>query len=199
MKSIILKVVLFIVIVVLGYLVYDSINKPLDFKKERARREVEVIQRLKDIRNAQAFYKQANNNYTASFDTLMQFLRTGEIPVVKLIPDPNDTTFTKTISDTLGYIKVMDSLFARRPNFKLSTLQFAPFSGNEKIEMHAGQIDRGGVKVSVFEAKVPYSAYLKGMEEQRILNITASQEDIDKYAGLKVGSMTEPSTDGNWE
>lgn len=199
MKSIILKVVLFIVIIVLGYLVYDSINKPLDFKKERARREVEVIQRLKDIRNAQAFYKQANSSYTPSFDTLMQFLQTGEIPVVKLIPDPNDTTFTKTISDTLGYIKVKDSLFSRRPNFDLRSLQYIPFSDNVKFEMHAGQIDRGGVQVSVFEAKAPYSAYLKGMEEQRVLNITAAQEDIEKFAGLKVGSMTEPSTDGNWE
>jgi len=25
------------------------------------------------------------------------------------------------------------------------------------------------------------------------------EQGLNKYAGLKVGSLTEPSTDGNWE
>ncbi|HOI32565.1 MAG: hypothetical protein PHG67_06765 [Bacteroidales bacterium] len=199
MKNLILKIVLFAVIIVLGYMVYDSINKPVRFKNEKAQREQSVIQRLKDIRNAQSVYKQANNSYTPSFDSLIAFLKSGEIPVVKLIPDPEDTTFTKTISDTLGYVKVMDSLFGKRTNFNVNDLRYIPFSDGVEFEMDAGSIDRGGVSVSVFEAKAPFVAYLKGMEEQRIYNIIAGEEDIDKYPGLRVGSMTEPSTDGNWE
>jgi hypothetical protein len=199
MKSLILKIVLFAVIIFLGYMVYDSINKPLEFKKERAQREVEVVQRLKDIRNAQSLYKEANNSYTSSFDSLLAYLKTGEIPVVKLIPDPEDTTFTKTIADTLGYVKVMDSLFGKRSGYNVNNLRYIPFSDGVEFEMDAGSIDRGGVTVSVFEAKAPFMAYLKGLEEQRIYNIIAAEEDIDKYPGLKVGSMTEPSTDGNWE
>ncbi len=199
MKRLILKIVLFAVIIFLGYMVYDSINQPLEFKKERARREVEVVQRLKDIRNAQFLYKLAYNSYTPSFDSLIAFLKSGEIPVVKLIPDPEDTTFTKTIADTLGYVKVIDSLFGKRPGFNVNNLRYIPFSDSIEFEMDAGNIDRGGVNVSVFEAKAPFMAYLKGLEEQRIYNIIAAEEDIDKFPGLKVGSMTEPSTDGNWE
>ncbi len=199
MKNLILKIVLFAVIIVLGYMVYESINKPVRFKKERAQREVEVVQRLKDIRSAQSIFKQANNSYTPSFDSLIAFLKSGEIPVVKLVPDPEDTTFTKTISDTLGYVKVLDSLFGKRKNFNVDNLRYIPFSDGVEFEMDAGSIDRGGVTVSVFEAKAPFMAYLKGLEEQRIYNIIAGEEDIDKYPGLKVGSMTEPSTDGNWE
>ncbi|MDD3636368.1 MAG: hypothetical protein RBR84_00090 [Bacteroidales bacterium] len=199
MKNLILKIVLFAVIIVLGYMVYESINKPVRFKKERAQREVEVVQRLKDIRNAQSIFKQANNSYTPSFDSLIAFLKSGEIPVVKLVPDPEDTTFTKTISDTLGYVKVLDSLFGKRKSFNVDNIRYIPFSDGVEFEMDAGSIDRGGVTVSVFEVKAPFMAYLKGLEEQRIYNIIAGEEDIDKYPGLKVGSMTEPSTDGNWE
>jgi len=199
MKSLLLKIVLFAVIIFMGYMVYESINKPLKFTKERAKREAVVVQRLKDIRNVQSLYKQANNKYAASFDSLLAYLNSGEIPVVKLIPDPTDTTFTKTISDTLGYVKVTDSLFSKRTGFNPNNLRFIPFSEGEVFTMDAGSIDRGGVNVSVFEAKAPFIAYMKGMEEQRINNLIAGEEDIEKYPGLKVGSMTEPSTDGNWE
>jgi hypothetical protein len=33
----------------------------------------------------------------------------------------------------------------------------------------------------------------------RLNNIKAEMEQIDRYAGLKVGSLEEASTDGNWE
>ena len=34
---------------------------------------------------------------------------------------------------------------------------------------------------------------------QAIQNAKAEMEQLDKYAGLKVGSLEEASTDGNWE
>ncbi len=199
MKSIIVKIVLFAVIIFLGYMIYQSIQQPVKFLKEKKHREVEVVQRLKDIREVQSYYKNEKGTYTPSFDSLIAFLRYGEIPVVNLIPDPTDTTFTRTISDTLGFVKVSDSLFSKRRNFKIQDLRFIPYSDGAEFEMGAGSIDRGGVNVSVFEAKAPFSVYLKGMDEQRIMNLIAAEKAIERYTGLKVGSLTEPSTDGNWE
>ena len=115
-----------------------------------------------------------------------------------MIPDPEDTTFIKTINDTVGYIKVSDSIF-RGKNYGLDQLEFIPFSQGEIFEMDADTIERGGVKVFVFEAKAPYTAYLKGMDKQTVINIIAKQEDIDRYPGLKLGSLVEPTIDGNWE
>ncbi len=199
MKYLKFNLILAVVIVILGWLIYRSLMKPIQFNEARAKREVEVIQRLKDIRSAETFFKQANSRYTRNFDSLVAFIQRYEIPVVKLIPDPNDTTFTKTIADTLGYVKVSDSLFGRRTNFNVNNLNIIPFSNGRTIELNAGFLDRGGVKVSVFEAKIPFKDYLLGLEEQRVNNLTASREDINKFGGLKVGSMEEPSTDGNWE
>lgn len=199
MKSLLIKFALLIVILILAYLVYNSIMQPVHFNKERSLREVEVVQRLKDIRTSQVFYRQAKGKYAGHFDSLVSFLRTGEIPVVKLIPDPNDTTFTRSISDTLGYISVLDSLFGKRKGFVLEDLRYIPFSDRAQFALEAGEIERGGVKVGVFEAKAPFLVFLKGLDEQRVYNLVANQEQLEMFPGLKVGSMTEPSTDGNWE
>ncbi|MBE9481699.1 MAG: hypothetical protein IMY69_08405, partial [Bacteroidetes bacterium] len=89
-----IKIVLAIIIIFLGYRVYRSIKTPVEFKRDKEYRELQVIQRLKDIRTTQMIYRAINNKYTASFDTLIEFSHIGDIPIVKIIPDPEDTTFT---------------------------------------------------------------------------------------------------------
>lgn len=199
MKKTLIQLVLFVIIVALGYLVVESVMEPVRFNKEKQQREKVVIERLKDIRNSQFIFKQLTGSYAPNFDTLVEFLKVAEIPVVKIVADPNDTTFTLTINDTVGYIKVADSLFGKREGFTYNNFKSVPFSGGTLFELQADTIERGGVEVHVFEAKAPFTAFLKGMDEQTIINLISKFEDIDKYPGLKVGSMTEPSTDGNWE
>jgi len=117
MKRTLIQLGLFVVIVALGYFVYESVMGPVRFNKEKQQREKVVIERLKDIRSSQCLYKQLSGSYATDLDTLISFLKIAEIPVVKIIPDPNDTTYTLTINDTVGFIKIADSLFGKRPNF----------------------------------------------------------------------------------
>lgn len=198
-KLTLINIGLAIVAIFLVYLVYKSISEPVVFENTRKEREMQVVQNLKDIRNTQTLFKQTYNRYTGSFDTLIDYIKSGELPVVNIVADPNDTTFTKTINDTVGYVKVVDSLFKNRDNFDVNSLRIVPFSQDEQFEMQAGYITRGGLKVAVFEAKTPYNVYLWDLDQQRVNNLRAEQEDVDKYAGLKVGSMDEPSLNGNWE
>ncbi len=199
LKYTVIKVVLGIIIIVLAYFLYESIMRPVRFNKAVNERESVVISQLIDLRTAQQFFRKEYNRYTKNFDSLITFLQTGEIPEVRMIPDPNDTTFTKTIYDTLGYVKVADSLFSKRPNFDINALRYIPFSGNQTFEIAAGEVERGGIKVGVYEIKAHYNTYLKGLDRQQVVNLIKSKEDIEKYPGLKLGSMEEPSTDGNWE
>ena len=199
-KLTIINIVLVLVAIFLAYKVYDSISQPVKFENEKTARELKVVQNLKDIRSTQVLFKQSYNRYTANFDSLIEYIRSGELPVVNIIPDPNDTTFTKTINDTVGYIKVLDSLFSTRHNFNVESLRYIPFSEpQQEFEIQAGYIMRGGMKIPVFEAKAPYSTYLNGLDQQRVRNAAAQQEAVEKYAGMKVGSMNEASIDGNWE
>ena len=208
LKSILIHIVLFAVVVFLAIKVIQSIKAPIDFGNEKSTREAQVVQRLKDIRDAEIQYKQAYNKYTSDFDSLINFCNNYEIPIVMMVPDPNDTTFTKTINDTLGYVKVLDSLFGKRNNFNINDLSVVPFSDPvTKFEIQDSIIKRGGISVPVFEVKTPYEVYLanpgtKFTEKEwntRVRNVKAEMEQLDKYAGLKVGSLEEASTDGNWE
>ena len=177
-------------------------------QKEQKKRYAETVQRLKDIRDAEVQYKQAYNKYTSNFDTLIDFCSNYKIPVVNIIPDPNDTTFTKTINDTIDFVNVSDSLFGKRANFNLKDLSIVPFSDPvTTFEIHDSIIKRGGISVPVFEVKTPFEVYLAKPGEKfsekewntRVNNTKAELEQLDKYAGLKVGSLEEASTDGNWE
>ncbi|MEE4257541.1 MAG: hypothetical protein V2I47_10925 [Bacteroidales bacterium] len=198
MKRTIIQIVLLIIIVVLAYFVYESINKPLKFNAQKDKREAAVIRDLKDIRAGQLIYKKMHDKYAKDFDTLLMFLREGEIPLVKKIPDPEDTTYTKTINDTIGFIIVADSLYGHRAHFELDSLPWIPGAG-VMYTLDAGEVTKGGLSVHVFEAKAHYNEILKGMDKQAIINLIKARKDIDKFPGLKVGSMQEPSTDGNWE
>ncbi|MBC8486785.1 MAG: hypothetical protein H8D45_12185 [Bacteroidetes bacterium] len=195
----IIKVLLLVVIVVLAYFVVESIMKPVRFNKAVDIRSKAVIQNLVDIRTSEMAFKIINGKYTSSFDTLIDFLQTGEIPVVNIIPDPEDTTFTKTIRDTIGYIPVIDSLFNDRENYNVDHIKYIPYTDNVMFDLDAGVIEKGGVNVHVFEAQALYDIILKGLNEQMVINLIAGKEQIEKYPGIKVGSMTEASIDGNWE
>ena len=206
--SIVINILLFAIIVVLALQVVKSIQAPIKFNNEQKARETKVVERLIDIRNAEVLYKNANSKYTNNFDSLIAFCQTAEIPIVKIVPDPTDTTFTRTINDTIGYVKVMDSLKAGRDNFNISDLKWVPFSQpQQNFELEAGTIQRNGIEIPVFEARTPYEVYLAnpGADfsekewNQRRDNVKAEKESINRYAGLKVGSMEEATTDGNWE
>lgn len=206
--SILINILLFAVIVFLAWQVVKSIQAPIKFNTEQKARETKVVERLIDIRNAEVLYKNANNKYTADFDSLIQFCQMAEIPIVKIVPDPTDTTFTRTINDTIGYVKVMDSIKSGRDNFNISDLKWVPFSQpQQNFEIEAGTIQRNGINIPVFEVRTPYEVYLANPGaafsekewKQRVENTKAEKESINRYAGLKVGSMEEATTDGNWE
>jgi hypothetical protein len=191
MKIRIIQIVLFIGIAVLAYYVWETIQTPVRFNKEKDARSEMVVQNLKDIRSVQQMFKSLNDTFTPSFDTLIKFMIEGQIPVVNIIFDPSDTTLTKTINDTIAFVSVADSLFGRRKDFIIKDIQYIPFSNGVKFDLDAGSINKGGVWVSVFMAMARKEDYLKGMDKALIRN--PSVKDII------VGSMSEPSLDGNWE
>jgi len=198
MKTVI-KVVLALIIVGLSYLVYESIMAPVRFDQAKNLRYDAVVQKLKDIRDIERFFRSGNKRYTANWDSLVAFAKIGKIPVIKMVADPSDTTFSKSITDTIGFISVYDSLFGKRQNFKIEDISIIPGSNGQKFEIHAGKIDKGGLFADVYEVLAHNSAILSGLDEQLVRNLSKAREDIDKYPGLKIGSMVEVTTDGNWE
>ena len=209
MKAVI-QIVLLIVIIVLGYLLYESIMKPIRFNKDKLAIEQATIQRLKDIRSTQVAFKSEYSRYSGDFDSLITFVKSGSFSVVKAIGSIPDSLLEEgmtekeavkqgLISRDTVKVSVLDSLFHN--NYAIDSLKFVPFAGSNQFALGAGWIVTGSkVRVPVFEAKVPYSLLLSKLDPQLVINYTEEREKITGYAGLRVGSLTEATNNaGNWE
>lgn len=198
-KRLIIEVVLAIVIVGLVIMVIRSVMEPVKFKSEKDFRYENTIQRLKDIRDVEMAFKTINRRYTSDFDSLINFAKEGNLYIVKMVPDPTDTTFRRSILDTIGTVPVMDTLFKNRENFNPENLRYIPHSEGQIFKLEAGFVEKSKIMIPVFQCSALNTQILKGMDEQTIYNEDAKLKINDRFPGLMVGSMEEPSTDGNWE
>jgi hypothetical protein len=198
--KVVIQVILLVAICVVAYFVYESVQKPLRFNTEQKRRYDVTIQRLKDIRTAQTAFRSEHKKYTGSFDTLIDFLKTGKFKVVMQIGDEDDSATMKSgkiIRDTIK-VSVLDSLFKK--GYAVDSIRYVPFTENVQFELGTANLEAGKVIVNVFEAKISNDILLKGLDPQLLVNFNAEKEKKTGYAGLKVGSLTETSNNaGNWE
>ena len=206
----VLNIVLWVLIAFLGYQTYMSIYTPILFNQEKTKRYAQVIENLKDIRDSQLAYKQVNGKFTDSFDELVKFIENGRYTITQcrdssvVDAEANKrfglTTMRKDIVviDTLGFVNVKDSLFKNSTRYK--TMMNVPV-GKEgaKFELKAGYIEQSDIKIPVFEASVKKNVILDGEDADMIAqeNQVVSVDGVNGDA-LKVGSMTEVNTNGNW-
>ncbi len=201
MKKIVTYVVLPIIIIVLGYLIYASIQEPVQFEKQRKFREGVCIERLKDIRTLQVAFKSKHGKFTSNMDSLIDFYRNGSITVVKQVGSMDDSVAVaqkRVYRDSIK-IAVKDTLL-KRENFVIDSIAYIPFSGGKKMDMSAIVKKVSGVDVPLFEASALYDNLLLGLKRQLIVNLNADRDAMNKFAGLKVGSIESPNNNaGNWE
>ena len=81
--KVLVKVILIAAIAILGFVCYESIRGPVDFDNESQIRHEAVKQRLIDIRTAQVAYREIKGEYTASFDSLINFVKHGEVALLQ--------------------------------------------------------------------------------------------------------------------
>ena len=206
MKTII-QIVLWIVCIGLAYMIYKSVTGPIEFKRVKQERFAKVISNLKDIRNSQEAYKTVNKRYAKDFQSLISFVDTGKYTITQ----QRDSSFMRynkdfqidmpvdtVLIDTLGFVSVKDSLFKDDNRYK-SMMNVPGAQGGEKFEMKADIIDKSGYRAPVFEAKIGKSVVLHD-QPQTLLDRENAQISVEEVNGseIKVGSLTEVSTSGNW-
>jgi hypothetical protein len=174
----------------LAYRNYRSIKEVMEFTQHKRQVDRMVIQGLKDIRTAQAGFRDAHNTYTNDINTLQEFVRSGTIPMVRAIGQVPDT-LTEVEALEMGIIvrdtipaPALDSLFlrpkaqeSRAYTFDPNKFGIQPVTGQPYI-LRAGVIQSSGRNVPVYVAKDP----------------------TPLIAGdtLMVGSLDKATTVGNW-
>ena len=208
----VIQVLFVLIIIVLGYLIVESIMEPIRFNKDVEVRETATIKRLIEIREAQKAYKDIYKQYTGSFDTLISFLDTASFQVVKAIGDIPEEWLDKMgfekarekalaegiISREITQVPVLDSLFG--VGFNSDSLRYVPYTEGVQFTMESGEIlTSSNLLVQVVEVSVLYDDLLNGMDQQLIVNYKDERMKIVGFEGVKFGSMEEGTLTGNWE
>ncbi len=228
MKTVI-NAILALCAIALVYICYGSIMGPINFDKEKAIRDKAIIARLIDIRSAQQEYRLTHEGaYTASFDTLIHFVKTAKLPFIMKIGSLTDEQLNNGMTekkamaiiekakktgnwnevekegltnfrrDTM-WVAVMDTIFAK--GFNPDSLAFVPYGNGAKFEMAIRKdTTKSGAPLNLFQAQVAYDVYLGDLDKQQLVNLKDMQEKLGKYLGLKVGDIEQPNNNaGNWE
>lgn len=211
----ILSIVLWVISVGLAYMIYASVMKPIEFKKEKERRYEAAVSKMMDIKKAQMGYKTVHKEFADSFEKLVNFIENEKFAIVSR-KDTSVIDATKNIAfgiaadskegfykdiviiDTLGYVTVKDSLFKNSDRYKrFNVVKFGNIEVPVKLE--ASSIVRNDTKVPVFRAEIDKNALLSDLDQELVAQEN-KVESIDEINGDKIilGSLEEAVVTGNW-
>tara|TARA_B100000768_G_scaffold179277_1_gene196636 strand:+ start:1510 stop:2184 length:675 start_codon:yes stop_codon:yes gene_type:complete len=200
---------LWILAVLLIYLNVSAISAPIEFNKVKKERYLKVIDRLKDIRNAQIAFKSVKGVYSNNFDSLINFVENAEYTLIQ----KRDSSFLEydrtyridmlrevVVVDTLGFASVKDSLFGNSNRYK--NMAEVPIDGPDGVSFFAIKSDiikKGDYNVPVFEVSVSKDIVLWDQNKD-LLKQEKGLMSVDGVNGpsLVLGSMIEVNTNGNW-
>jgi hypothetical protein len=193
--KLIISLVLVAAIGILTYLLVININDPIRFMAEKEKREQAVIERLKQIRTAQEFYRDITGEFAGNFDTLKHVLTTGQFRIISVLGDPDDPNFDRNnLQYDTTYFPALDSV--RSLNINLDSLQFVPYGGSAKFDITADTITYQSTLVNVVEVGVPRRLFMGKYADPMYSKF---DNRYDPNSRLKFGDLSTPNTSGNWE
>ena len=219
----------------LAWMCYASIQIPVQFREDVAKRDAVVIQRLKDIRTLQELHRNMYQTYCSSWAELINFAKTEKVSICvkkgtltdQQLADglnekkawmylTNPKKYDKEIKkfgldintfsrDTVkvGILENDSSMMSRNVMQWIDRIQYIPIeeAKNDTFELTLGSVTTAsGYNMSLFQARVPYEVYLRGLNEGELANKIAERKEQDKFPGLQVGDAEQANNNaGNWE
>ena len=191
------------------YITVKSIIGPIMFNQIKEKRYKIVIENLKDIRDSQLAHKTVTGKFQNNWDSLVKFIETEKFTITQrrdsTVIDKVltrrygvDTTKDIVIVDTLGFVAVIDSLFGVDTRYK--TMMNVPVGkAGETFKLETGYISQNGQNMAVFEVSVDKSILFHD-QDKNLVKIEKEVVSVEGVNGpsLKVGSMDEVNTNGNW-
>jgi len=223
-----IKILLSVSILLLSYFCIMSVYTPIRFEQIQTGREKAIIKRLTDIRKVELEFKEQKGRYTASFDTLISFLLDSkkkmvmkegalsdkqleagltEVKATKIVQSGNQQEIAanglQNFRRDTAFVNMFEALFQTEYTQEtINQLAIVPHSNNQKFELRVKNdyLNSTGIRIPLFEACASFESYLSDLDQQEMLNVKDIAEKLNKYPGLKVGSVEEPNNNaGNWE
>lgn len=202
---------LWFLILLFASLLFTSIYDEIKFDEVKNARYQVVIKNLKDIRDTQLAHRTVKGVFQDNWDSLVKFVEIDSFTITQRRDSSViDKEMTKryggvktykdiVIVDTLGFVSVKDSLFGFDDRYL--KMMYVPFSKDDqtRFELQAGFLNQNGIDIPVFEAFVKKRVILYDQS----LNLVLKENQVQSVDGvngpsLKIGSMNEVNTNGNW-
>ena len=202
---------LWVLIILFASLLFKSIYDEIKFDEVKNARYQVVIKKLKDIRDTQLAHRTVKGVFQNNWDSLVKFVEIDSFTITQRRDSSVlDKEMTKryggvktfkdiVIVDTLGFVSVKDSLFGFDDRYL--NMMYVPFSKDDqtRFELQAGFLNQNGIDIAVFEAFVKKRIILYDQS----LNLVLKENQVQSVDGvngssLKIGSMNEVNTNGNW-
>lgn len=211
MKKVILIIVA-VAVLALAYVTVQSVLAPVSFDKKQLEIELVLQKQLKKIATYEDAYKSVYDKY-ADKDELVNFLNNGRVFYIRAEGDYTSAMRDQGLSeedaarrglirrDTI-WVSAKDSLL--KDGTDLAKLFSIPGS-DSTIQVVAGTIEQevgdNKIEVPVFQASASYQSYLGRLGNDRLVKekIEKANSKANAFAGVRVGSLTEVKTNGNWE
>ena len=211
MKKVILIIVA-VAVLALAYVTVQSVLAPVSFDKKQQEIELVLQTQLKKIATYEDAYKSVYDKY-ADKDELVNFLNNGRVFYIRAEGDYTSAMREQGLSeedaarrglirrDTI-WVSAKDSLL--KDGTDLVKLFSIPGS-DSTIQVVAGTIEQevgdNKIQVPVFQASASYQSYLGRLGNDRLVKekIEKANSKANAFAGVRVGSLTEVKTNGNWE
>ncbi len=211
MKKVILIIVA-VAVLALAYVTVQSVLAPVSFDKKQQEIELVLQKQLKKIATCEDAYKSVYDKY-ADKDELVNFLNNGRVFYIRAEGDYTSAMRDQGLSeedaarrglirrDTI-WVSAKDSLL--KDGTDLAKLFSIPGS-DSTIQVVAGTIEQevgdNKIQVPVFQASASYQSYLGRLGNDRLVKekIEKANSKANAFAGVRVGSLTEVKTNGNWE
>ena len=212
MKKVILALVA-LAVVALAYITIQSVLAPVNFDKKQAKIEVELQKQLKKIASLEEAYKSVYDKY-ANKEELIDFVQNGRVFYIRAEGDytsaMRDQALTEEDAARHGLIRRDTVWVAAKDTLlndgtDLAKLFIIPNNPDSSIQVVASSIEQevGELKIQmpVFQASASYESYLNPLKNERRVRekVEAAKAKTNAFPGLRVGSLTEAKTNGNWE
>lgn len=213
----VISIVLWLVSGFFGYLIYRSIQAPIEFDELKEKRFQVAVNKMIDIKSVQLAYKSLHGKYCDNMDTLVQFIENEKF-IITVRKDTSVADVEKNrqyglnvgadgvggyfkdivIVNPIGKVSIKDSLFKDSDRYK--RLNMVRVDGiDAPIDMKASFVVRNESKVPVFEAKLKKESLLTDQDEDlvakemKVVSVDGINGDL-----IQLGSIEEVSMTGNW-
>jgi len=174
------------------FLLVKSIQDPIAFQAEKVKRSEVVASKLKQIKTLQEIYKSIKGTYAPNFEELVNVIKTGQIPFIKVEGDPDDPN-NSVVTRSISYTNAIDSV--KSLGIDLTDIDKVPFADGVSFTIQADTIDYQSTKVSVLEVGTKWKVFMGEFANPKFKKYDAF---YDPEKSFKFGDMNTPNLSGNW-